>query len=125
MRRMMEAFSTFMFKSGMEDLFIHDRAATYIGDLAPYFQSVLSRFVLNDESHLESHVQSLANNGSLFAEISDRERQRVAKDVICLLYLYSRDHVEAHLSKEFTNFKSERFVRTEKANHVRSYYFLG
>lgn len=105
MRRMMEAFSTFMFKSGMEDLFIHDRAATYIGHLAPYFQTVLSRFVLNDESHLESHVHSLDNNGSLFAEVSDREKRRVAKDVICLLYLYSRDHVEAHLSGAFSNFK--------------------
>ena len=104
MRRMMEAFSTFMFKSGMEDLFVHDRVATYVGPLAPYFQTVLSRFVLNDESHLESHVHSLSNNGALFAEISDNEKRRVAKDVICLLYRYSKDHVEAHLSGEFSNF---------------------
>lgn len=105
MRRMMEAFSTFMFRNSMEELFIHDRAVTYVGDLAPYFQSVLSRFVLNDESHLESHVQSLDNNGALLAEVDDREKRRVAKDVICLLYLYSRDHVEAYLSQEFSNYR--------------------
>ena len=118
MRRMMEAFSTFMFKSGMEDLFVHDRAATYIGRLAPYFQTVLSRFVLNDESHLESHVQSLSNNGALFAEVSDREKRRVAKDVICLLYLYNKDHVEAHLSKEFSNFRDnvETWLREIREN---------
>lgn len=118
MRRTMEAFSTFMFKSGMEDLFVHDRATTYIGELAPYFQTVLSRFVLNDESHLESHVHSLGNDGALFAEFDEREKRRVAKDVICLLYLYSADHVEAHLSKAFSNFKDniETWLREIRRN---------
>ena len=102
MRRMLESFSTFLFRNGIDELFLGNRADNYLCDLSSYFQTSLSRFVLNDGSHLQSHVQSLDGDGALFSEFTDQDQRRVAKDVLCLLRLYNKDHVEAYLEKEFS-----------------------
>lgn len=102
MRRMLESFSTFMFRNGIDELFLSSRAENYLRELRLYFQTSLSRFVLNDESHLQSHIQSLEGDGVLFAAFSDQDKRRVAKDVLCLLYLYSKDHMEAYLESGFS-----------------------
>ena len=102
MRRMLESFSTFMFRNGIDELFLSNRAENYLCELSPYFQTSLSRFVLNDGSHLQSHVQSLEGDGALFDEFSDQDKRRVAKDILCLLYLYNKDHVEAYLERGFS-----------------------
>lgn len=118
MRRMLESFSTFMFRNGIDELFLGSRAENYLCTLSSYFQTSLSRFVLNDGSHLQSHVQSLEGDGALFAEFSDQDKRRVAKDVLCLLHLYNKDHVEAYLEREFTGAcqRIEAWVQEVKDN---------
>lgn len=58
----------------------------------------MDRIVLNGESHLKYQTQALASEGNYFTEISDAERQQVAKDILCLLHILEPNHLSAHLA---------------------------
>ena len=54
------------------------------------------RLVLNGESHTEERVRNLHDH-QFFSTTSENEKIRTAKDVLCLMSLLNRKHVEAHL----------------------------
>lgn len=101
MRRILEAYSTFVYRKGFEYLFygelIRGENAKHYND---YFKNIFSRFVVNDESHLQGRIRSLTNCNSLLAFIDDHERQRAIRDSICLLYLINPEHVLSLRDKE-------------------------
>ena len=96
-RRVLEAYSTFLYRKDAIALF-HDKASRdKLKDLAEYFAAKMDRAVLNGESHMKFQAQSCSSDGNFFALISDGDRQQVAKDALCILYLLDAEHLRAHL----------------------------
>ncbi len=93
-RRMLEAFSTFVFRKGIEFLFLNDLIS---GENAvqynQYYRTIFSRFVVHDESHLQGRIRSLTNHNGLLPFIDNSTRQLAVQDSICLLYLIMPSHV--------------------------------
>lgn len=97
-RRILEAYSTFLYRKNFLALFYDSVAKAKLGDCFEYFASRMDRIVLNGESHLKYQTQALASEGNYFTEISDAERQQVAKDILCLLHILEPNHLSAHLA---------------------------
>lgn len=100
MRRILEAFSTFVYKKGIEEISLNTEILKTLGNeqYAEYFSHLMYRLVLNGESHSEERVRSLLDDNDFLEMLSITEKQRTAKDIICFLYLQNPNHVRAHLS---------------------------
>jgi wobble nucleotide-excising tRNase len=97
MRRALEAFSTFEFKKGFVELSCDRDLLSTLGDrYVDYFENFMYRLVLHGESHYEEEIKTLPDM-NFFGFISAEEKVRTAKDVLCLMYLFNKNHVEAHL----------------------------
>lgn len=96
-RRVLEAYSTFLYRKDAISLFYDKVSRDKLKDLAEYFAAKMDRAVLNGESHLKFQAQSFSSDGNFFAMISDGDRQQVAKDALCILYLLDAEHLCAHL----------------------------
>lgn len=100
MRRMLEAFSTFTYKKGIDEISVSDEILDSIKDkkYKDYFRNLMYRLVLNGESHNEERVRSLMDDNDFFEMLSTAEKQRTARDIVCFIYLLNPEHVRAHLS---------------------------
>lgn len=100
MRRTLEAFSTFVYKKGMDDISISSEILATLGNeqYSEYFSHLMYRLVLNGESHSEERVRTLMDDNDFLEMLSITEKQRTAKDIICFIYLLNPNHVRAHLS---------------------------
>jgi len=98
MRRVMEAFSTFVYKKGIVEISCDDTILQQIGDkdYIDYFKNLMYRLVLNGDSHMLERTNSLDDMYYLNF-LSDEERRRTAQEVICFVYLLNKRHVLAHL----------------------------
>lgn len=98
MRRLLEAFSTFVYKKGITEVSSNDTILKQIDDrnYIDYFKNLMYRLVLNGESHMQERTNSLEDIGYLDF-LSDNEKQRTAQEVICFIYLLNKQHVLAHL----------------------------
>ena len=98
MRRALEAFSTFVYKTGITDISCDDTILQQIGDkdYIDYFKNLMYRLVLNGDSHMQERTNSLDDMDYLYF-LSDEERRRTAQEVICFIYLLNKRHVLAHL----------------------------
>lgn len=98
MRRVMEAFSTFVYKKGIAEISCDDTILQQIGDkdYIDYFKNLMYRLVLNGDSHMLERTNSL-NDIDYLSFLSDEERRRTAQEVICFIYLLNELHVLAHL----------------------------
>ena len=98
MRQLLEAFGTFQYKVGMAKLTTKDEILSIL-DLdcyKNYFENLMYRIVLNGESHTQYQVEY--NPIGIFENLySFEEKQRIAKDVLCFLYLLNKEHVLAHM----------------------------
>lgn len=97
MRRVLEAFSTFEYKEGIRKVSRNqDVLEALPSQYRDYFQNLMYRFILHDESHYEGNIKTLPDL-NLFNFISAEEKGRTAKDILCFIYLLNRTHVKAHL----------------------------
>lgn len=98
MRRVMEAFSTFVYKKGIAEISYDDTILQQIGDedYIDYFKNLMYRLVLNGDSHMLERTKSLDDMDYL-CFLSDEERRRTAREVICFIYLLNERHILAHL----------------------------
>lgn len=97
MRRVLEAFSTFVYKKGVAEISQDVTILSAIQeDKRNYFQNLMYRLVLNGESHYEEHVYGVQDM-AFFGHISPVEKQRTARDILCLMYQLNKNHVLAHL----------------------------
>ena len=99
-RRLFEAFSTFMFKEGIEKVSLSESVLSLIADQhkREYFQNSMYRLVLHTESHSQEAVQG-APEVSFYSHISRAEKQRTIKDILCFMYSVSEVHVLSHIPK--------------------------
>lgn len=98
MRRVLEAFSTFEFKEGIEDVSCNRTVLKSLAPHADYFENLMYRLVLNGESHFEQRIKGLEDL-NFFSVISPEEKHKTAKDIICLMYILNPNHVNAHLAE--------------------------
>jgi len=98
MRRILEAFSTFEFKEGIDTVSRNKTALKSLAPHADYFENLMYRLVLNGESHFEQRIKGLEDL-NFFSVISPEEKHQTAKDIICLMYILNPNHVNAHLAE--------------------------
>lgn len=95
-RRVVEAYSTFIYKVGIDAISFDEEIISQIKNTKQqeYFSNLMYRILLNGESHSEEKVKSLEDfcNG-----ISPDEKNRIAKDILCFLYLLNPVHISKHL----------------------------
>ena len=97
-RRLFEAFSTFMFKEGIEKVTLNESVLSLISDQRKreYFQNSMYRLVLHTESHSQEAIQG-APETSFYGHISRAEKQRTTKDILCFMYSVNEVHVLSHI----------------------------
>jgi len=98
MRRVLEAFASFSFKKGIEDVSTDERVLELLSDEKSkmYYRNLMYRLVLNNESHFKENIQE-APEMSFFSHLSSTEKQRTAKDILCFLYRLNKAHILSHL----------------------------
>lgn len=98
MRRVLEAFASFSFKKGIEDVSLDERVLELLSDekYKEYYRNLMYRLVLNNESHFIENIQG-APEISFFSHLSSDEKQRTAKDILCFIYCLNKAHILSHL----------------------------
>lgn len=100
MRQTLEAFSTFEFKKGIDKISTDDDILSLLGcaEYRVYFKNLMYRLVLHGGSHKEDQVKAMKDM-NFFTLISEREKKRTAKDILCFIYLLNKAHLLSHLKE--------------------------
>lgn len=98
MRQMLEAFSTFQYKKGIEDVSTDQNILSLLPEAVykSYFENLMYRLILNNGSHRLDQTKSMSDM-NFFTVISDTEKQRTAKEILCFIYLLNERHLLSHL----------------------------
>lgn len=101
LRRVMEAYGTFLYRAGGADLFNNDIVLTKIKDekRCEFFRNCMIRLFLNGESHFEEAVQSF-NDMNFFSILPPEKKQEYARYVLCFLYTLNPIHILRHLESK-------------------------
>lgn len=97
MRRALEAFSTFIYGTGIAEVSFDPKVIKSLGDYSTHFENLMYRLVLHGESHLETRVYAIQDDLSFKHFISENEKQRTCKEVLCFMYCLNSDHIESHI----------------------------
>lgn len=96
MRQALEAFATFEYKKGIAEVSTDETLLSGMCDEhKSYFKNLMYRIVLNNGSHREEQTQSMEID--FLSVISEAEKRRTAKEIICFIYLLNKEHMLAHL----------------------------
>ena len=103
-RRVMEAYGTFLYKTGGANLFNQDIVLNKIKNekRREFFRNCMIRLYLNGDSHFQEAVQSL-NDMKFFSILAPAKKQKYARYVLCFLYTLNPTHVLTHLKKNNKN----------------------
>jgi len=104
MRRIMEAYGTFIFKKGLWCVKSSDEFWQDIkdNDLSEHLKYFMFRTLLNEGSHLGDRAKA-AQEMNFSKTISTDEKIRTAKAVICFLYGLDKTHLKCHLTHDAQN----------------------
>lgn len=114
MRRTLEAFSTFEYKQGIDIMSCDETILNSLGNKIyhDYFQNIKYRLLLNEDSHMEERIKSLTDP-TFASNVSSEEKERTAKDIMCVMALLNRSHIQAHL-KDISDADSEITIEKMK-----------
>lgn len=106
MRKVLEAYFSFNYANGYTnegclDIVLKD------SDKKEYFKNTVLRLLLNGESHSEERVKAMIYNSEF---VSETEKQRVAKDVLCLLYTIDSNHLKFVLKQQDVSRQIEKWL---------------
>lgn len=98
MRQVLEAFATFQYKKGIEDVSTDPDILNLLPEPAykSYYENLMYRLVLHGGSHKEEQIKAMKDY-DFFSLISEAEKKRTAKEVLCFIYLLNKKHVLQHL----------------------------
>lgn len=97
MRQVLEAFSTFQYKKGIESISTDRDIIDLLPDVyQTYFENLMYRLILNNGSHKLNQTKSMYDM-NFFTVISESEKQRTAKEILCFIYLLNKKHLLCHL----------------------------
>ncbi|WP_367121229.1 AAA family ATPase [Staphylococcus capitis] len=108
MRRVMEAFSTFKYKIGIDGLRTDENIIGLINNrkLSSFFENYLFRLILNNESHQEDDYKGITDK-QLIEYLTLNEKIKTARLLILFLYELDNTHVIKHLSSSNKNNKTD------------------
>ena len=96
MRQALEAFATFTYKKGIEDVSTDHLILEEIDEkYRDYFENLMYRLVLNGGSHREEQARNLELD--FYSMVSEQEKRRTARDILCFIYLLNKRHLLSHL----------------------------
>lgn len=99
MRRMEEAYSTFIFNGQFEKLLHNDDFLEKVPDAKKnLFKNFMSRLILNTESHTEEKIYDMDEFSQMF---DDEEIRKTAKYLLMLFYYVDRFHLKSYLEGNF------------------------
>ncbi len=98
LRQTLEAFTTFNYKKGIAHVSTDKEILALLKDpkYISYYSNLMYRLVLNGGSHREDEVKAL-RDFRFFSLITESEKKRTARDVLCFIYLLNEKHVLIHL----------------------------
>lgn len=101
MRQVLEAFSTFLYKKGITGFFSEQEVLSTLKNehVEFYFARLMYGLILNEESHTKNKIKFMQNM-EFQPTYSAEEKQKIAKSILCLIYLLVPDHLRAHLAEE-------------------------
>lgn len=100
MRQVLEAFSTFEYRTGPSQLATNKNIWSSIPEKYQlYFRNLMYRLVLNGGSHRKEQVLTLKDDMNLYNLISTEEKRRTAQDILCFMYLLNKRHLVSHLGE--------------------------
>ncbi len=105
MRRVLEAFSTFIYQKSIDNVSYEPNVLSALGDYSIYFENLMYRLILNGESHFEEQIYNIYERKDFFEFISDDEKKRTAKDILCFMYILNHGHIEAYLPEAVQDIK--------------------
>ena len=120
MRRVLEAFSTFVYRKGIEDVSTDEKILALLPEPAyiSYYQNLMYRLVLHGGSHKQEEVNAM-QDFNFFSLISTEEKKRTAKDILCFIYLLNQRHLLEHLGDSVEiNHQLESWCQEIKARAV-------
>lgn len=117
MRQVLEAFSTFLYREGITEITADQDVVKNLEreHVKPYFGRLMYRMILHGESHTEIKVSTMQNM-NLFPTYSTEEKQKIAKSILCLIYILVPKHLLSHLQKEQEQKKKNASKNEETPN---------
>ena len=100
MRRILEAYSTFLYQKSIEQVSCDSNVLEALGEYSVFYNNLMYRLVLHGESHYEEQVYSVRDDNNFFQFISYDERIKTAKYILCFMYILSPHHIIAYLKTE-------------------------
>lgn len=105
MRRTLEAFSTFIYGTGIAEVSFDPKVIKSLGEHSKYFENLMYRLVLHGESHFETRVYAIQDDLNFYRFISEKEKQRTCEEVLCFMYCLNPDHIESHIPEAVSEIK--------------------
>ena len=98
MRQVLEAFSTFQYKKGIDCISTEQSILACLSETEYkiYFENLMYRLILNNGSHRLDQTKAMSDL-NYFTAISKEEKIRTAKEILCCIYLLNKSHLLAHL----------------------------
>lgn len=87
-----------LYEKGINDISLDSRVLALLPDdnARTYFQNSMYRLALNGESYFEEAIRC-ASEITFYSHLSETEKQRTARDVLCFLYKINELHLLSHL----------------------------
>ena len=100
LRQLLEAFSTFEYRKGIDEVSLDDKILGLMDNIKHrnYFRNLMYRLVLHEGSHREEQVKCMRVD--FFSLISESEKRRTAKGILCFMKLLNPSHIIAYLGEE-------------------------
>lgn len=96
MRKVQEAYATFVYRKRMEEAFRDEDVLALIpSEKKTYYKSFMYRLILNGDSHEEEAAYTINSFDELYAI---GEKRRTAKCVLLLLYYINKPHLSAYIN---------------------------
>ena len=97
MRRVVEAFSSFCYNRGFEEMMCRESILNAIPEeKRKYYENFMCRLTLNGESHMEEHVYELDTITPYFTR---QEKRQTAKSLLLFLYYVNEEHLTCYLDE--------------------------
>ncbi len=101
LRKLVEMYATFNYKVGIEELFTKKEILSNITDeeLRNFYSNSMFWMPLNADSHTQELALQYPNFDT-FDLFSEEEQIKVAREILCYLYLIHENHITSHFNRK-------------------------